>query len=106
MFYRRTVCAAGKTLFHTQNSNEKQARSLRRMAKGTSSSSTSIIPDVAVSRQESAVSGVTNVNALVGRELEWAKNSEELLAKHAEVNGTIVRTRFPPEPNGTCAVLQ
>jgi len=46
-------------------------------------------------------------NALMARELEWAKNSEELLAKHAEKNKlpdgsgrTIVRTRFPPEPNG------
>jgi len=45
-------------------------------------------------------SNVANANALVGRELEWAKNSPELLKKHAEVNGPIVRTRFPPEPNG------
>lgn len=39
-------------------------------------------------------------NALSAREIEWAKNTPELLAKHAEVNGTIIRTRFPPEPNG------
>jgi ribosomal protein L35AE/L33A len=59
------------------------------------------------SKQESAVPAainavIANANALVGRELEWAKNSDGLLAKHAEANknGTIVRTRFPPEPNG------
>jgi glutaminyl-tRNA synthetase len=37
---------------------------------------------------------------LSGRELEWAVNSDELLAKHRAANGGIVRTRFPPEPNG------
>ena len=39
-------------------------------------------------------------NALSAREIEWAKNSPELLAAHGEANGTIIRTRFPPEPNG------
>lgn len=39
-------------------------------------------------------------NALSARELEWAKNSPELLEKHKQINGNIVRTRFPPEPNG------
>jgi glutaminyl-tRNA synthetase len=39
-------------------------------------------------------------NALSAREIEWAKNSPELLAKHKETNGDIIRTRFPPEPNG------
>jgi glutaminyl-tRNA synthetase len=39
-------------------------------------------------------------NALSAREIEWAKNSPELLAKHKETNGNIIRTRFPPEPNG------
>lgn len=38
--------------------------------------------------------------ALQGRELEWAKNSPELLEAHAKANNGIVRTRFPPEPNG------
>jgi hypothetical protein len=71
------------------------------MSTTAASSSLSNSVEATVSRQESAVSGVANVNALIGRELEWAKNSEELLARHAEVNGTIVRTRFPPEPNGT-----
>ena len=41
-----------------------------------------------------------NENALVGRELEWAINSEQALQKHKSVNGPIIRTRFPPEPNG------
>ena len=39
-------------------------------------------------------------NALKGRELEWAVNPPEVEAKHKEINGPIVRTRFPPEPNG------
>ena len=42
----------------------------------------------------------TNSSALVGRELEWAVNSPELLAEHATINHGIIRTRFPPEPNG------
>jgi glutaminyl-tRNA synthetase len=38
--------------------------------------------------------------ALVGRELEWAVNTPELIEAHKKQNGSIVRTRFPPEPNG------
>jgi hypothetical protein len=38
--------------------------------------------------------------ALVGRELEWAVNTPELIEAHKKQNGPIVRTRFPPEPNG------
>ncbi len=41
-----------------------------------------------------------NNNALKARELEWAINSPELTKAHQEHNGPIVRTRFPPEPNG------
>jgi len=37
---------------------------------------------------------------LVARELPSAVNSEKLIAEHAAINGTVVRTRFPPEPNG------
>lgn len=44
-----------------------------------------------------ATSGTAVLN---GRELAWAKNSPELLAAHSKTNGNIVRTRFPPEPNG------
>ncbi len=39
-------------------------------------------------------------NALSARELEWAINPPELLAEHKARNGPIIRTRFPPEPNG------
>jgi glutaminyl-tRNA synthetase len=39
-------------------------------------------------------------NALSARELEWAKNTPELLEQHKQNNGNIIRTRFPPEPNG------
>ena len=42
----------------------------------------------------------TTRNALSARELEWANNPPELLAQHKAANGNIVRTRFPPEPNG------
>ena len=37
---------------------------------------------------------------MAGRELPSAVNSNELLAQHKAVNGSKVRTRFPPEPNG------
>jgi glutaminyl-tRNA synthetase len=37
---------------------------------------------------------------LVGRDLNSALNTEELLKKHREVTGGRVVTRFPPEPNG------
>ena len=39
-------------------------------------------------------------SVLQGRELEWAQNSAALVESHSAVNGTVVRTRFPPEPNG------
>jgi glutaminyl-tRNA synthetase len=51
-----------------------------------------------VEGEETAATTVTN--ALSARELEWAINPPELEAKHKEVNGNIIRTRFPPEPNG------
>jgi len=43
---------------------------------------------------------VTKSNALTARELEWAINTEEQNAEHKSHNGSIIRTRFPPEPNG------
>lgn len=48
------------------------------------------------------VSGAAAItsNALSARELQWAVNTPELLEQHAQKNGPIVRTRFPPEPNG------
>ena len=47
-----------------------------------------------------ALPATINDKALSARELEWAINSPELLREHSEINGSIVRTRFPPEPNG------
>jgi len=43
---------------------------------------------------------IATSNALDAREIEWAKNTPELLSEHAEINRGIIRTRFPPEPNG------
>ena len=43
---------------------------------------------------------IATSNALDARELEWAINTPEILAKHAVINQGIIRTRFPPEPNG------
>ncbi len=37
---------------------------------------------------------------LQARELPSAVNTPELLEEHRAVNGSVVRTRFPPEPNG------
>lgn len=37
---------------------------------------------------------------LVARELPSAINSAALLDEHQRANGGVVRTRFPPEPNG------
>jgi Glutamyl- and glutaminyl-tRNA synthetases len=41
-----------------------------------------------------------NSKVLEGRKLEWAENSPAALQAHKDHNGPIVRTRFPPEPNG------
>eukprot|EP00956_Cyclotella_meneghiniana_P045218 scaffold359464_cov93-Cyclotella_meneghiniana.AAC.1 len=49
---------------------------------------------------EAASTTTTTTNALSARELSWAINSPSLLAEHASINTNIVRTRFPPEPNG------
>lgn len=43
---------------------------------------------------------VNNSKVLEGRKLEWAENSPSALQAHKDHNGPIVRTRFPPEPNG------
>jgi len=50
--------------------------------------------------EEKVTSSTVNENALVGRELEWAKNTDDQWKNHADINGPIIRTRFPPEPNG------
>jgi glutaminyl-tRNA synthetase len=43
--------------------------------------------------------GASN-DRLGARELPSAVNSDKLISEHAAINGTVVRTRFPPEPNG------
>jgi len=45
---------------------------------------------------------VVTSNALSAREIEWAENTNELIDEHKRINenGSIIRTRFPPEPNG------
>eukprot|EP00551_Chaetoceros_affinis_P011103 CAMPEP_0203666094 /NCGR_PEP_ID=MMETSP0090-20130426/3197_1 /ASSEMBLY_ACC=CAM_ASM_001088 /TAXON_ID=426623 /ORGANISM="Chaetoceros affinis, Strain CCMP159" /LENGTH=713 /DNA_ID=CAMNT_0050529879 /DNA_START=21 /DNA_END=2162 /DNA_ORIENTATION=+ len=51
---------------------------------------------------DTAPSSTSTINskALQARELEWAVNSAALEERHAATNGPIIRTRFPPEPNG------
>lgn len=41
-----------------------------------------------------------NTRDLAARELPSQVNTAELLAEHERINGGMVRTRFPPEPNG------
>lgn len=41
-----------------------------------------------------------NSATLHGRDLEWARNTPELIAEHKRITGGKIRTRFPPEPNG------
>ena len=49
---------------------------------------------------DDAPASATTNSPLSARELEWAHNPPDVMAKHKEHNGPIVRTRFPPEPNG------
>ena len=56
--------------------------------------------DDVIAPAPATTSSVINSNALAARDIEWAKNSEELIKEHQQINGSIVRTRFPPEPNG------
>jgi len=57
------------------------------------------VGDVATPPPVVVVATVTS-NALSAREIEWAKNSTQQLEEHLKINGSIIRTRFPPEPNG------
>ena len=45
-------------------------------------------------------SGAKKIGDLVGRDMNSAVNSEEILKKHNEFTNGDVITRFPPEPNG------
>ena len=40
------------------------------------------------------------ISDLVGRDMNSAVNTEEMLKKHREATGGKIMTRFPPEPNG------
>jgi glutaminyl-tRNA synthetase len=56
---------------------------------------------MATTNDTTAEAGVEYTSAaLNARELEWAVNTPELVQAHRAANGAIVRTRFPPEPNG------
>ena len=50
---------------------------------------------MAATEEDQSPANLVTSNALVGRELEWAVNSPELLAEHAAINHGIIRTRFP-----------
>lgn len=45
-------------------------------------------------------SDATGSEKLLAREIPAAVNSQALIDEHLRINGSIVRTRFPPEPNG------
>jgi glutaminyl-tRNA synthetase len=53
-------------------------------------------------KEEKVEEAATNksITELVGRDINSAINSEEILKKHREATGGKVVTRFPPEPNG------
>ncbi len=48
---------------------------------------------------EEATTG-KNLSDIIGRDIEAARNSEEVLKKHRAATGGKIMTRFPPEPNG------
>ena len=62
-------------------------------------SSTTTPPQEPTTVTESVIAA-TGPSVLQGRELEWARNSKTLEEDHHRINGNLVRTRFPPEPNG------
>jgi len=53
-----------------------------------------------MANEQTPAAAIATSNALDARELEWAVNTPELLSEHATINQGIIRTRFPPEPNG------
>lgn len=59
------------------------------------------VKKVAAGEEEHVLEGSgKNLSDLVGRDMNSALNSEELLKRHREATGGRVVTRFPPEPNG------
>ncbi|KAL7562356.1 hypothetical protein ACA910_016418 [Epithemia clementina (nom. ined.)] len=63
----------------------------------SASSTPATAEEEAAAAAEAAAAGPS---VLQGRELEWARNSPALEQAHKAANGSLVRTRFPPEPNG------
>jgi glutaminyl-tRNA synthetase len=49
--------------------------------------------------EDTATTG-KSLSDIIGRDIEAARNSEEVLKKHREATGGKIMTRFPPEPNG------
>lgn len=52
-----------------------------------------------VDLEEEASTG-KNLSDIIGRNIESARNTEELIKKHKAATGGQIMTRFPPEPNG------
>lgn len=61
---------------------------------------TSTTDEATTPAEATAATNTNGSTALSARELEWAKNTDDAIKMHQEYNGPIVRTRFPPEPNG------
>ena len=55
---------------------------------------------VEVAEEPKEASTGKNLADIIGRDIEAARNSEEVLKKHHAAFGGKVMTRFPPEPNG------
>ena len=53
----------------------------------------------AVTTEEESTTG-KSLSDIIGRDIEAARNSEEVLKKHRAATGGKIMTRFPPEPNG------
>ncbi len=49
--------------------------------------------------EEEATTG-KSLSDIIGRDIEAARNNEEILKKHKAATGGKIMTRFPPEPNG------
>jgi glutaminyl-tRNA synthetase len=54
----------------------------------------------AAAEGEEAASTGKSLSDIIGRDIEAARNSEEVLKKHRTATGGKIMTRFPPEPNG------
>jgi glutaminyl-tRNA synthetase len=54
----------------------------------------------AVAESEEGASTGKSLSDIIGRDIEAARNSEDVLKKHRAATGGKIMTRFPPEPNG------